>query len=284
MSSENHKESSGEFAKLQEQLIRIIIIIKKYNSQNFKLMNLKQTTFRHGYGTGDLPQWAWLYFPIALIAIQFMALEFLEYETYYKLFDTELGLIENLTALFAIFAIITGCLMWSIRSNFPSIKYNALIILLISGSIYTLGEEISWGQHYVEWSTPEWLVELNVQKETNLHNVHDIFGVLPKMFLEWSIYICGIFLTLKFRKINSIFDRETDWKYWILPSFIIFPSSVLALLFRVTDRIETWFRLDFKIAPGETHECLLIYIVLLYMLSLHKRLKQYEGAVNRHLR
>jgi hypothetical protein len=238
-------------------------------------MNTEQITFRHGYATGDLPQWAWLYFPIALIVIQVMALELLEYETYYRLFDTELGLIESLTAFFAFIAIITGCLMWSIRSNFPSIKYNAYIILLIFGSVYSLGEETSWGQHYVEWSTPDWLADINVQKETNLHNVHDIFGVLPKMFLEWSIYICGIFLTLKFRKINSIFDRETDWKYWILPSIIIFPSAVLALLFRITDRIETWFHLDFKIAPGETHECLLLYIILLYMLSLHKRLKQY---------
>jgi len=239
------------------------------------MVNTKQTTFRHGYGTGDIPQWAWLYFPIALIAIQLMALEFLEYETYYKLIDTEFGLIESLTALFAFFAIITGCRIWSIRSNFPTIKYNAYIILLILGSIYTLGEEISWGQHYMGWGTPEWLADVNVQNETNLHNAHDIFGVHPKMFLEWSIYICGIFLTLKFRKNNSIFDPQTDWKYWILPSFIIFPSAVLALLFRVTDRIETWFRLDFKIAAGETHECLLLFIILLYMLSLHKRLKQY---------
>jgi hypothetical protein len=236
-------------------------------------MNTEQISFKHGYVTGDLPLWIWLYFPVALIAIQLMAFEFLNYEIYYKLFETELGLIEILTALFAFFAIITGCQIWLIRSNFPSIKYNTYIILLIFGSTYTLGEEISWGQHYMEWSTPDWFIEMNVQKETNLHNIHDIFGVLPKMFLEWSIYICGIILTLKFRKNNTTFDRQTDWKYWILPSFIIFPSAILAFLFRFTDRIETWFRLDFKISPGETHECLLIYIVLIYMLSLHKRLK-----------
>jgi hypothetical protein len=235
--------------------------------------NTKQVTFRHGYGAGDIPQWTWLYFPIALIVIQFMALEYLDYESYNKLFNTELGLIESLTAFFALLAIITGFRMWTIRSNFPTNKYSIFILLLIIGSIYALGEEISWGQHYIGWGTPEWLVDLNVQNETNLHNVHDLFGVVPKMFLEWTIYICGIFLTLYFRKNNSIFNHRTDWKYWILPSFIIFPSAILALLFRIADRIETWFRLDFNFAPGEIHECLLLYVILLYMLSLHKRLQ-----------
>lgn len=230
--------------------------------------------FRHGYSTGDIPKWIWLYFPIALISIQFLALEFLDYDTYYRLFDTELGLIENLTALFALLAIITGCYMWPIRTRFPSDKYHFYIILLIVGSIYILGEETSWGQHYMNWGTPKWLADINVQQETNLHNVHDLFGVIPKMLLEWSIYICGILLTFLFRKKNSTFDYQADWKYWVLPSFIIFPSAVLALLFRIADRIETWFRLDFKISPGETHECLLIYIILLYMLSLYNRLKK----------
>jgi hypothetical protein len=237
-------------------------------------MNSGQTDFRHGYSTGDIPKWVWLYFPVALVATQFIALEFLEYETYYKYFDTELGLIESLTAIFAFLAIVTGCLLWTKRSSFPTTKYNTYIILLILGSIYAFGEEISWGQHYLEWITPEWLANINVQKETNLHNIHDLFGALPKMFVEWSIYICGIFVTLKLRKNNTVYDRQKDWKYWILPSFIIFPSAVLALIFRLTDRIETWNRLDFKSSPGETHECLLIFIILIYMLSLYKRLTQ----------
>ena len=65
------------------------------------MINTEQTTFRHGYGEGDIPQWIWLYFPIALIAIQFLSLKFLEYETYHKLFSTEFGLIESLIWIMA---------------------------------------------------------------------------------------------------------------------------------------------------------------------------------------
>lgn len=234
---------------------------------------MTSNTLRHGYGT-DMPIWAWCYFPIALLVVQFLAAELLEYETYYKIIDTELGLIENLTVLFAVFAIITGCRIWFTRSNFPSMAYHVYIILLISGCIYILGEETSWGQHYMQWETPDWLGDINQQDETNLHNVHNIFGVVPKIGLEWSIYICGIFLALKFRKNNTVFDPKTNWQYWILPTFIIFPSALFAFILRIIDRFENWFDWDYTVDWDETHECLLLYVILLYMLSIHKRLKQ----------
>lgn len=35
-----------------------------------------------------------------------------------------------------------------------------------------LGEETSWGQHYLRYSTPETLRDLNAQNEVNIHNLH----------------------------------------------------------------------------------------------------------------
>ena len=38
-------------------------------------------------------------------------------------------------------------------------------------------EEVSWGQTLFSWSTPEALQELNIQSETNLHNLRTLQGV-----------------------------------------------------------------------------------------------------------
>jgi hypothetical protein len=50
--------------------------------------------------------------------------------------------------------------------------------MLLGASIvffWASGEEVSWGQHFFGTQTPEWLVEVNDQNETNLHNINKKF-------------------------------------------------------------------------------------------------------------
>jgi hypothetical protein len=44
-------------------------------------------------------------------------------------------------------------------------------VLLALACVYTVGEEISWGQRLWNWSTPEFFRVHNLQSETNLHNL-----------------------------------------------------------------------------------------------------------------
>ena len=238
------------------------------------MSNSEMQSFRHGYADKNIHKVLWLYLPVALIITQFIAANFLNYETYYRIFDTEMGLIENLSVFLAFLALIVGGMIWRLRHNFPSSKYKAYFISIIIGIIYVIGEELSWGQHFFGWDTPEWLGEINQQKETNLHNIHDMFGVVPKIALEWSIYIGGIFMILYFRIKNIKFNYLQDWQFWILPTFIILPSAIMAFIFRIIDRIEVKKDLDFVIDWDETHECLLIFSVFLYMLSIFLRLRE----------
>jgi hypothetical protein len=53
------------------------------------------------------------------------------------------------------------------------------------------GEEISWGQHWLGFSSGEFFTEHNLQQETNLHNL--VPGHLFAGFLNTSIYIAFIF-------------------------------------------------------------------------------------------
>lgn len=47
-------------------------------------------------------------------------------------------------------------------------------------------EEISWGQRFIGWETPEFLRELNLQGETNIHNIH---GSVFNMFVTLFVFI-----------------------------------------------------------------------------------------------
>ena len=53
--------------------------------------------------------------------------------------------------------------------------------------LYIAGEEMSWGQHFFHWNTPEYWAMVNRQEETNLHNTYYIFEKLPRCILEIGI-------------------------------------------------------------------------------------------------
>lgn len=65
------------------------------------------------------------------------------------------------------------------------------------------GEEISWGQRIVGLGTPTGLAEINVQEETNLHNIEGIHGSVRALAL---LVVCGIcfVIPLARRAFNSI--------------------------------------------------------------------------------
>src|SRR5690606_13691057 len=68
----------------------------------------------------------------------------------------------------------------------------AWLALAALGCFYVAGEEISWGQHFLQWSTPEYWSALNDQQETNLHNVSSWLDQKPRALLEAGVVLGGI--------------------------------------------------------------------------------------------
>ncbi len=93
-------------------------------------------------------------------------------------------------------------------------------------------EEISWGQHYFNWKSPDLFVEYNNQKETNLHNISNLLDQVPRSFL--SIW-CGLsfIIIIIFKKLNS----NKDYHIFILPSNKLKYISFLLLIFILPDLI-----------------------------------------------
>ena len=96
------------------------------------------------------------------------------FENYWE----ENGFIENLQVIFVLISII---LLIKIKFKFKKINFiHLFIIIKILALIYYLGEEISWGQHFFKWKSPIIFQQINNQKETNLHNISNLFDQLPR--------------------------------------------------------------------------------------------------------
>lgn len=93
----------------------------------------------------------------------------------YRVLYFEDGVFETLmVVLVFLSALMLAAAVWQLsrqeRSRAPLYALGFLAVLGAGLFLYG-GEEISWGQRLFHWQTPAWLARINVQDETNLHNV-----------------------------------------------------------------------------------------------------------------
>lgn len=141
----------------------------------------------------------------------------------------ENGLIENIQSLLlflSIFILIRSFRIFK-RDNFLKV----FIIFKVIALTYYFGEEISWGQHFFKWNTPEIFNELNNQKETNLHNISNLLDQVPRSLV---ILWCG-FIPLVFYFFKKRFDLSNKLNLIILPNLKLLVVSLILLLFFLPD-------------------------------------------------
>lgn len=132
----------------------------------------------------------------------------------------ENGLVEILQfslLLIAIFYLIYIIKNYTYRLNK---LFHIFLIINVCGLFYYAGEEISWGQHFFNWNSPEFFKELNNQKETNLHNISNLFDQLPRtLVMIWCS--TSLFFVLILRKLNVINNSIYE---------IVFPDKRLMII------------------------------------------------------
>ena len=100
--------------------------------------------------------------------------------------------IENATAVF--FGLSSACfVVFAFRSDFLKARrkrrlYAATIAWALLMFIF-MGEEISWGQVFFDTVTPVALTEINLQNETNIHNIEFMNTFLGGKYRYLSIMI-----------------------------------------------------------------------------------------------
>lgn len=135
----------------------------------------------------------WLHLPVLFVAGEF-AFERLAPVGLIHTAVSENGLIELLEFAVAALAFIFGVLTF-LGLDFKTQKLLKIWIGLGTlGCLYIAGEEISWGQWFLGWSTPEGWQGLNDQNETNLHNISSWLDQKPRLLLEIGIVTGGLIL------------------------------------------------------------------------------------------
>ena len=153
---------------------------------------------------------------------------------------SESGLVEQLQIIFLLISMFFLIKFLMINNKNLHIYLRVIIFFYLIGVKYYFFEEISWGQHFFGWRTPEFFSEINHQNETNLHNTSSVFNELPRnLLLIWCSlsFIFVKFISYKYKKIS----------YLILPYLKLKFISILILVFYIQD-----FVIDkFDLAPGQ---------------------------------
>ena len=141
----------------------------------------------------------------------------------------ENGFVENLQILFLIISIYFLIISFK-KLNLKKIIKIFLTIKILA-LIYYLGEEISWGQHFFKWVSPEFFLKNNNQGETNLHNISNLLDQLPRtLVMLW----CGL-IPVIFYFIKKNFSLNYETKLIFIPTDQLLKISIFFLLIFLPD-------------------------------------------------
>ena len=220
----------------------------------------------------DLSKILWLLVPISVAILPYAArISSLDTD---RFMYGELGLIENLTVIFLLVAIIVSILFLISGNNSNFAIFRAWMILFLIGCTYYAGEEISWGQHFFGWSTPDEWSSVNDQQETNLHNTSALFDQIPRTLLSVAALIGGVLMPVYRRFKHHVPNADSIYD-WVWPTHVCLPAALLALLVSWHEKAYRSLGIEIpavlNIRAGETKECLLALFMMMYALSIWYR-------------
>lgn len=225
-------------------------------------------------GENDLPVLFHLWLPIFFLVV-FIGIKFLDNALFLEWVDGENGAIELLTPLVLFVGIFYGVRIITFRKVIKPVVVFSWVCLVSLACVYFAGEELSWGQQFFQWQTPEGIKKLNDQDETNLHNMSSWFDQKPRLLLELWVLIGGVILPIR-RFLDKQHYDEQNWQYWFWPSSYCFPSAVLAILVKFPERVKDLFGLEpfqFEMRYSEMQELYFAFFLSLYLMSIYFRAK-----------
>ena len=149
-------------------------------------------------------------------------------------------LLEPLSAAFYLLAAAVFFVMWG-KLGFKNVFVLGYALLCL----FVGGEEISWGQRIIGITTPESLADINVQRESNLHNIDGIHQHIRKVGLL-VVLVIAIVLPLS-KQLNSRLRKlYSRLSLPVVPLWTV-PLTLLAIMFMAVPRIlgsDRFFPLD----------------------------------------
>jgi hypothetical protein len=225
------------------------------------------------------PSWseAWWWLGVPVLIVLFVVISFRVSPDWYAswVIPEGYGVLE-----LSQFIVLLVALAIAVRLLFdPFVRRRPLVFAVaIIGALtcfYTAGEEMSWGQHFFHWNTPEYWAAVNRQQETNLHNTYAIFEKVPRAILETGILIGGLLIPLA-----AAFDRRVRANRLSLffPAAAVVPTAVAVMAFKLYDVLyQKQIVGELIQRPSETVELYLYFFLLAYLIIYTRRIHALEA-------
>ena len=223
-------------------------------------------------------RWMTLAIPIAVICT-LNAVAAWDSQFYDRNFDGELGILENVQVVVLLVALVYGIAVLRMPAARQHRGLMPWIALICAGCALMIGEETSYGQHFMGWQTPEWLADVNKQQEINLHNVSSWFNEKPRLLLELGIIVGGIIHPLKLRFTGRGLIAKP---WWLMPTAACLVCALIAEFSTLPERFVKIGLLPETVVimrVSEVHELYIFYFVVIYLASLRARLGAVAPAV-----
>ncbi len=214
------------------------------------------------------PLW-WLWLPLAFLALALVTANL--WPTFYELYvDGEHGFMESLQALHTFIAMLVALSAIPLARARGKPWLVAYLALAVLACFYVTGEELSWGQHFFGWSTPEGWAEINDQEETNLHNLGVLWNEVPRHVLSASVLIGGLAIPLAAALWPAVRRNRLAI---VLPPACLWLTALLSALGGLL-REKDWIGgLELLPRASEVQESFLFWFVLLYLIVLKRRIR-----------
>lgn len=209
----------------------------------------------------------WLWVPLAIIVCQ-LALEAVIPSDIMAQMMSENGPDELVQFAVIAAAFLVAC--WSLL-GFPLRKHPWLAGYLILAALccfYVSGEEISWGQWFAHWKTPETWGAINDQDETNLHNTSSWLDQKPRLLLEIAVMTGGLMIPLLRQLKPSLLPVRFNLLY---PAANLGVTAGFVLALKLCKWVEHALGTHIFERVSEVIELYLYYFVLLYLVQLRQR-------------
>lgn len=221
------------------------------------------------------PLW-WLWLPLAFILIQ-AVLEAVLPQSVLMPIHSENGPHE-LLQFFTIFSafLVSLSLLFSLSPKKEPLLFYWVLAATLS-CFYVAAEEISWGQHFLDWSTPEYWSGYNDQNETNLHNTSSWLDQKPRLLLEIGVITGGLVIPLlrKFKPESLPVAFSS-----LYPPSLLSVVALVYVLVKIIEKTGEAFGLVIFERASEVEELYMFYFVLLYLLTLRKRERKKTDTEN----
>lgn len=227
-----------------------------------------------------------LWAPVAVFAFPHLFLVTGGYEAWIMPVPREIGYVENATALFFFAAGIYAFALTRLEAARRVAWMRAALALFGVLAVFVCLEEVSYGQHFLHYGTPEWFLEHNKNREFNIHNLG---GDKPSYTMRSAGYAvvaaAGIVgpLLARYTNINILkagfvpYFIPTVWM--IIPSlfhlFANLPKNIVKTMPGGAEIIASSYYFS---ESGEYEEYMLGLWALLYIVSVHLALKAAAAA------